>query len=125
MLESFTDWLLADLLTQQWWVGLGGVAQVLAAALAIWTIRQVRSEAERARRESAAPAWSVQVDLEGHVITQPLATDVPHATMVKTWVYLDNQGPGFAADIEVDYTAHFGPSIANLAWGQQHSERKF
>ena len=60
MLESFTDWLLADLLTQQWWVGLGGVAQVLAAALAIWTIRQVRSEAERARRKAERAAATAE-----------------------------------------------------------------
>jgi hypothetical protein len=51
-----------ELWSANWWQGAAGLAQIVAALLAIATIRQVASvneEADRLRRESARPRWMV------------------------------------------------------------------
>ena len=54
---------LADFLSQVWWQGVGGIAQAIAAVLALIAIKQARKMlrlAEEERRFAVAPDWDIQ-----------------------------------------------------------------
>lgn len=54
---------LANLLSQAWWQGIGGIAQTVAAVLTVIAIKQARKMlklAEEERRFAVAPDWDIQ-----------------------------------------------------------------
>lgn len=89
-----------DFLTASQWQGIAGLAQILAAILAIVTIRQTSKmmvEADRQRRESVAPYWlflgaDVGIDLDRDKIRN-------RATFV-------NSGLGPARDVTPKFWAY-------------------
>ena len=52
----------SDLLRAPWWQGVAGLAQIIAAILAVWTIRQARKTillADEERKLSVRPDWDL------------------------------------------------------------------
>ncbi len=98
---------LSNLLTQPWWQGVAGIAQIIAGFLAAYTVWQVARE----RREAVMPDWFIDPDeSRTTLLDDSMPTQLPK--VVRTFVLLTNTGLGPARLVRVWFEPTTGPKPA-------------
>lgn len=98
-LRAIHDWW-RSLLREQWWQGVAGIAQIVAAILALKTIRQAKKTIEQAdeeRRLQVNPDWEVLEHQTRPQVGAPLRS---------SQLMLYNTGFGAARGLEVEFRPH-------------------